>query len=276
MKEASVGYDQPLITHHQTAEMAKPRECALHNPPPTIAPQLAAVLVRRVLVVPSRGDDRLDPPTGQAGPQGIAVIAPIGDQPLGPLAGPAGFPGTPDRDRVERPFEEGDFRRGRRVQVCSQRSTRAIDQHHPLRALAALGNADFRPPFLAGMKLPSAKHSSQRSFCWSLSWARKARHSLSSTPVSSHCLSRRQQVEGLPYRRGSSLHWAPVQRIQRIPSKQRRSGRRGRPPRADGFDWGRWTRMAAQCAFVSPRHAMSRPPIFPGDSWRYDTSSVRF
>jgi hypothetical protein len=62
---------------------------------------------------------------------------------------------------------------------------------------------------------------------------------LSSTPVSSHCLSRRQQVLGLPYRRGHSLHWAPVQRIQRMPSTQRRSSTRGRPPRRDTLGWGR-------------------------------------
>jgi hypothetical protein len=62
---------------------------------------------------------------------------------------------------------------------------------------------------------------------------------LSSTPVSSHCLSRRQQVLGLPYRRGNSLHWAPVQRIQRMPSTQRRSSTRGRPPRRDTLGWGR-------------------------------------
>jgi hypothetical protein len=97
---------------------------------------------------------------------------------------------------------------------------------------------------------------SQRSFCWSWSWARKARHSLSSTPVSSHCLRRRQQVLGLPYRRGSSLHWAPVQRIQRMPSKQRRSATRGRPPRGDTFGWGRWMRMASHCCVVRLLQAM--------------------
>jgi hypothetical protein len=65
---------------------------------------------------------------------------------------------------------------------------------------------------LAGMKRPSAKHASQRSFCWSLSWAKKTRQRVSEMPVSSHCLSRRQHVPGLPYHRGSSRHWAPIQR----------------------------------------------------------------
>jgi hypothetical protein len=268
MKEARVGCDEPLIAHHQTAEMAEPRERALDNPPPAIAPQFPAVLMRRMRVIPSRGDDGLNAPSGQPGTQGVAVIAPIGDQTLGPLPGPPGFARPPDRDRVERLFEEGDLRRGSRFQVCSQRSTRAIDQNHPLRALAPLGRPDLGAPFFAETKLPSAKHSSQRSFCWSLSWAKKARQSASNTPRSSHCLSRRQHVLGLPYRRGSSLHCAPVQRIQRMPSKQRRSATRGRPPRGDNFGGGRWTRMAAHCSLVRPRHAMLRPPCLLGDSWR--------
>jgi hypothetical protein len=94
-----------------------------------------------------------------------------------------------------------------------------------------------------------------------LSWAKKARQSFSSTPVSSQCLSRRQQVAGLPYWRGTSLHGAPVQRIQRTPSKQRRSSTRGRPPREEPWGWGRWTRIASHWAFVNRRHAMSRLPF---------------
>jgi hypothetical protein len=50
-----------------------------------------------------------------------------------------------------------------------------------------------------------------------LSWARKARQSSSRTPVSSHSLSRRQQVLGLPYRRGSSLQGAPVDALKTLP-----------------------------------------------------------
>jgi hypothetical protein len=276
MKEARVGGDQSLIAHHQAAEIAKPGECALDDPPPAIAPQFPAVLMRRMLVIPSRWDDGLNAPSSQAGTQGVAVIAPIGDQTLGPLPGPPGFTRPPDRDRVERPFEEGDLRWGGRLQVCSQRSTRAIDQNHPLCALAPLGLPDLESPFFAETKLPSAKHSSQRSFCWSLSCAKKVRQSVSKTPLSSHALSRRQHVLALLYRRGSSLHWAPVQRIQRMPSKQRWSATRGRPPRGNNFGGGRWTRMAFHCSLVRPRHAMARPPILLGDSWRYDTLTGKF
>jgi hypothetical protein len=190
---------------------------------PAIAVQPPPILMGRFLVVPPSRDDRLNPQPGQAGSQRVAVIASIRDQALGPLAGASGLPRPADRDRVERFLEAGDLHRGRRVQVCSQRSTRAIDQNQPLCTLAPLGLADLGPPFFAGMKPPSAKDSSQRIFSRSFRRARKARQSVGSTPVSSHCLSRRQQVLGLPYRRGSSLHGAPVQRIQRMPSKQRRS-----------------------------------------------------
>jgi hypothetical protein len=276
MKEARIGRDQAFIPYDQATKMAEPRERALDDPPPPISAQLPAVLMRGVLVVAASRDDRLDTPTGQPSPQRIAVIAPIRDQSLGALAGPSRLAGAPNRDRVEGRFKKGDFRRGRRVQVCSQRSTRAIDQNHPLRALAPLGFPDLRSPFFAGMKLPSAKHSSQRSFCWSLSWAKKARQRWSSTPVSSHSLSRRQQVLGLPYRRGSSLHWAPVQRIQRMPSKQRRSSRRGRPPRGDTCGCGRWTRIAFHCCEVRPRHAMCCLLFLLGNSWRHDTPTGRF
>jgi hypothetical protein len=219
--------------------MPLPGEGELHNPSPGIAPQFPPVLMRRPRVVPPRGNDRLKAPPGQPSAQGITVIPPIRNQPLGPPARASGLAGAADGDRLDGGFEARDFRWGRRVQVCSQRRTRAIDQHHPLCALAVFRLADLGAPFSAGTKLPSTKHSSQRIFSWSLSWAKKARQSLSSTPVSSHCLSRRQQALGLPYRRGNALHGAPVQRIQRMPSKQRRSGTRGRPPRRNTFGGGR-------------------------------------
>ena len=276
MEEASIGGDQSLIAHHQTTEMTKPGEGPFHDPPASVAAQFTPVLMGRMFVVAPGGDDRLNAPVGQPSAQRVAVIAPIRNQALRPYTGAPRLPRAADRDRVEGLLEERDLRRGRRVQVCSQRSTRAIDQYHPLGPLAAFRLPDFGPPFLAGIKLPSAKHSSHRSFCWSLSWARKARQSLSKRPISSHSLSRRQQVLGLPYRRGSSLHWAPVHRIHRIPSKHRRSSTRGRPPCTDGFRWGRCSRIASHCSLVSLRHAMSRPPFFLGDSWRYDTLTGRF
>lgn len=260
MKEARIGRDQPLIAHHQPPKVPQPGEGALHYPPPLVPPQLAPILVRSAFVTLAGRDERLRPSLLQPLPQGIAVVGPIGDQPVRTLAGPTRPPCPAHGDRVERLLQESDLRRGCRVQVCSQRSTRAIDQNHPLRALAPLGLAHLRPPFFAGAKLPSAKHSSQRIFSRSLSWAKNARHSLRSTPLSSHSRRRRQQVLGLPYRRGSSLQGAPVHRIQRMPSKHLRASARGRPPLGRGRGGGKWTRIFSHCSSVKCLQAM--PPAY--------------
>jgi len=251
MKEAAIGREQAIIAHRQSAEVAEPADRALDDPAAPIAPQTPSILVGGLRVVAAGGNDGLNAPALEEAPGGIAVVAAVGNQPLRP---------APDRLTRERLLEECDLRRGRRIHVCSQRSTRAIDQYHPLCALAALGGADFGAPFFAEAKLPSTKHSFQRIFWRSLSSVRNARHSTKSAPVSSHCRSRRQQVVALPYRGGSSPHGAPVQRTQRMPSKHRRGSARGRPPRGRRFSRGRCGRIRSHCASVSARHAI--PPRY--------------
>jgi hypothetical protein len=238
MKEACVGSHQPLIAGDEAPNVAPPGARPLDDPSAAVPSPLAAVLMSGMLMGPPRGDDGLNPPVRQAGTQRTTVIATVREQALGPLAAPPGFARPSDGERIEGRFEGCNFCRGRRVQGCSPRGTRAIDQQQPLGPLVPLGLPDCGPPVFAGTKLPPTKHSSQRSFCWPLRWARKARQRLNSTPVSSQVLSRRQQVLGQPNRRGSSLHWAPVHRVQRMPSRQRRSSTRGRPPRADIFASG--------------------------------------
>src|SRR3989304_3957054 len=264
MEEPRVSSDQPLIANHEPSEVADPGKGALHDPAPLVAAQLAAVLMRGLLVVRPGRDDRFNTAADQGSPQGITIKALVRNQPLRMFAGAAGPVGSPDRYRVQRLFEKPHLRRGCRVQVCSQRSTLAIDHNHPLRALAALGLADLEPPFFAGAKLPSAKHSSQRTLSWSLSWANKARHSSRNTPLSSHAFSRRQHVLGLPYRSGSTLHGAPVHRIHKIPSKHRRSSTRGRPPFLPRLlAAGRWSRIFFHCASLCSCHALPPLPSSP-------------
>ncbi len=236
MKEACVGCDQSFIPHHETTKGAQPRKGALHDPAVLVAAQLSSILMSGLTVVATGRDDGLNPMTFQTLPQWVAVKSPVSYEPIRALTGPAWFARSASGDRLKSPLKESDLRRGCRVQGCSQRRTLALDQNHPLRALAPLGLADFVPPFWAGAKLPSAKHSSQRSFCRSFSWARKARHISKNTPFASHSLSLLQQVEGLPYSLGSALQGAPV---QRIPSKQRRSSPRGLPPLGLGLYGGR-------------------------------------
>src|SRR5205085_11911305 len=129
----------------------------------------------------------------------------------------------------ERRFDQLHLRRGSLLQVYSERSTRAIGQYHKLCSLAAFSLPDQRAPFLARMNIPSMKHSSQRTFCWSESWLRKARQRLSSTSLSVHSLRRRWTALLEPYRSGNSLQGAPVHRIQSMPSKHLRSSMGGRP-----------------------------------------------
>jgi len=256
MKETRVGGDQAFIAHDQAAEMPQPGKGAFDNPAMPETAQLAAILMRRLTIVAPRWDDRLDPAPHQGRTQRIAVVTPIGHQPIRSLARPARLARPSDRHGVQGFLQQGHFRRGRRVQVCSQRSTRAIDQNQPLGALAAFGLADFVAPFFAGAKLPSAKHSSQRIFWRSLSWARNARHRLRNTPASSQARSRRHTVLGLPYWRGSSLHGAPVHKIHKMPSKHCRSETRGRPPLGFGFAAGSCFSTSSHCLSVSFRQAM--------------------
>ena len=198
MAETCRGRDQPLVAHDEAPNVSQPGKGPFHEPPAAVAAQFTPVLRGGMFVVAPGGDHGRDPPPGQASPKGVAVRAPIRHQALGALARAAGCAGAADRDRLEGLFEARDFRRGRRVHGCSQRRTRAIDQHHPRGPLAACRGPDLRPPLFAGMKLPSTTHASPRSFSWSVSWARKARQSWSRMPVSSQCLRRRQQVLGRP------------------------------------------------------------------------------
>jgi hypothetical protein len=251
MHEASKDRVVAFIAHDQTAKMPEPGNRPLHNPAAAVTSQPASILMCCSPVVGASWDDRLDALLHELLAQGIAVIAPIQHQALGLAPWATGAVCTFDRNTVQTVREQFHFRRGRRVQVCSQRSTRAIDQNQALCAFAALGLADFRPPFFAGAKVPSAKHSSQRIFSWSFKSASKARHRFKSTPDASQCCKRRQQVLGLPYCLGKALHGAPVQRIHRMPSKQHRFGTRGRPPFGLGFSGGSSASMRAHCLSVT-------------------------
>lgn len=251
MEETRISLNQTLVTYYKAAEVTEPSEGALNYPSSLVPTHLAPILVSgSPIVAPSRYY-RLNATPLECLAKRVRVIAPVCYEPIGTLAWSPGSVGAPHSYGIERMFEQLHLRRGCRVQVCSQRSTRAIDQNHPLRTLAPLGLAHFRAPFLAGAKLPSAKHSSQRILSRSLSFARKTRHISSNAPLSSHSRSLRQQVEALPYSLGSSLHCAPVHSTHNMPSKQRRSSARGLPPLGLGLCRGRCGIISSHCLSVS-------------------------
>ena len=259
-----------LIAHHQTAEVLQPGIRALDNPPPFVASQLAPILMRRHLVILTLRDDWLNLSLHQQQPRRVTVIGPVANQPLRLMRSPVLAASLLHLHLVERCFKEFDFRRGSRLQVYSERSTRAIGQYHKLRSLAALGFADFCAPFFALTNMPSIKHSFQRTRFWSLSWSKKARHKFNRTPLSAHSLKRRWTALLEPYRAGNSLHGAPVQRIHKMPSKHLRSLVGGRPPLALGFRLGRWFAINSHCLSVTARQAIR----FPSDLVRCSSQTI--
>lgn len=216
-----------LMTDQQASELTKPRMSSLHNPTALITPQFAPIFVAPSLVVFPVRRNQFDAALLQSLAQRVGVVAAVGDHALR-LLPRAAFP-TWYPDFGERGFRKRNFTGGGTFQPNSQRKTLTVDQYHPLRPLAPLGFADREAPFFAGAKLPSKKVSSHLSKPSSSSAPSNVRHACSHTPSSSHCLSRRQQVEGEANSSGTNRHAAPVCRIHRMPSKQARFDAQGRP-----------------------------------------------
>ena len=234
MKESLVNGKRAVVAHHQSAEVAEPREGTFHDPSSLVAPQRPTVLRRRFASVLPMRHDQLDAACRQLLAQGVAIVTAVGDQAARLLPRTTAAMPVPYTDRLERRRDEPDLRRGSSVKVVSQRNTRAVDQYHPLRALAPLGFADSAAPFLAGAKLPSIKDSLHFN-CWrSFNSPRKARQIVSQTSCSSQSRRRRQQVEGDANSSGKSCQRAPLRSIHKMPSKTLRSGAGGRPPRGRG------------------------------------------
>lgn len=226
--EGTIVGQRVVVADRQAAKAQQPRDGALDDPAPTVATQRAPILIA-VRAVGLVGGDELNPSTLQPPPQLATVVAAIGDDARGVL------PGTPrphaaDGYGGERRFREMALREVGGGQVHSERKTRAVDQYHELCPLTLACLADTSAPFFAGANVPSRKASLHCTRPFASSSLRNARHSESQTCCRSHSAKRRQQVAGLGKSAGRSRQRAPVRRIQRIPSKQARSGARGRPP----------------------------------------------
>jgi hypothetical protein len=253
MKEGLVNGKRAVIAHHQSAEVTEPRDGAFYDPPSLTATQRATVLRRRFASILPMWGDQLDTAPRQLLTQGVAIVAPVGDQAERPLPGTTSPMTTTYTDRLERRLDEPNLRGGGRVKVVSQRKTLAVDHHHPLRPLAPLGFADSIAPFFAGAKLPSRKDSLHFN-CWrSFNSPRKARQIPNQIPCLSQSRSLRQQVEGDGNSSGKSCQRAPLRKIHKMPSKTWRSLARGRPPCGRGGRLGSKGRILSHWASVSNR-----------------------
>jgi hypothetical protein len=253
VKERLIDRERAVVANDQSPVIAQPADGAFDDPTPSVSPKGTTVLGGRsgpVLMV--RGD-QFDAPPGQSLSQRVAVVAAVGNHPLRFLPGTTRMVPSRYLDRLERPLRQPDFRRGCRVKVVSQRNTRAVDHHHPLRAFPPAGFAHCEAPFLAGAKLPSRKDSLHFNCCRSFNSLRKARQMASQIPCSSQSRSRRQQVEGCGNSSGRSCQRAPLRKIHKMPSSTLRSGLGGRPPRGRSGRLGSKGRIFSHWASVSNR-----------------------
>ena len=238
------------MSDDQATIAAEPGEGSLNDPATAIATESAPVIIAAAEVpIPIR-DDGHDASSAQRIAQGVTIVAPVGDEACG-LLPRSSRPAPRDTDRVQRGVDEFDFRRAGRGDVNSQRNTRAVDHHHPLRTLAAGGAADLGAPFFAEANEPSMNVFSHRSRPRASSSPRNARHIASHVPSSSHWRSRRQQVDPLGYPSGRSRQRAPVFNTQRMPSRTSRLLTRGRPPFGERRPRGRCRSILAHCASVT-------------------------
>ena len=237
MKESLINLDVPLMSDNQASKIAEPCKCTLNNPSLTVTPEFSPVLRFWFLPVHAVRDNQVNFNFFQPVSQWIAVVRSVCNQTLGPLLR-ATFARTGHFDRVKGFLRESYFRWRGRGKDASQRNTLAVDHHHPLCAFAPFCFTDAIAPFFAGTKLPSINASCQSMSPFSSSIDKNFRQTSSQTPFSSQSLKRRQQVDGLGYRRGKSCHRAPVRRIQRIPSRTWRLSEGGRPPLGLRFGLG--------------------------------------
>ena len=218
-----------LVSHNNASIVGDPAKGALDCISSPVAIPESVILSIDISVIAAMGREQSDASFPQTFASRVAVVGLVSD--YSPRSGPRSSGSSFwDSDFSNNLIKESDLSRRGTVGMASERNTLAIDQYHALRSLSPLGFPDSRAPFFAGKKLASTNTSSQsRMPLWSSS-ERKALHMSLSTSASYHSLKRRQQVDGLGYRSGRSLHLAPVFSTQSIPSNTSLSSALGRPP----------------------------------------------
>lgn len=215
------------MAHEESAELTEPCVSAFDDPASFVTSELPAVLVAPEFAVLAVRHDEVDASLGEPFAQRVGVVGAVCDYAFGLL--PRTAFGSRDIDFGERGFRKRNFSRRGTLEPNSQWKTLAVDQYHPLCALAALGFTDCGAPFFAGAKLPSRNVSSHFSRPSPSSAPSSVRQASSQTSCSSHCFNRRQQVAGEGYFSGKNLHAAPVCNTHRMPSRQARFDTHGRP-----------------------------------------------
>lgn len=248
MEKRLIDFEASFVAHHQAPKVADPSKGPFDLPPALVPSQLSSIMVSPLLTVPTIRDDQIDPSLRvQPLPQGVAVVAFVANQSLG-------FRSLLIWSKVnvvQGRFQQCHFRRLGRAELTCQRNSFTIDHHHPLCTFATLGFSNSVPPFFAGAKEASAKHSSQRSRPRFSNISRNMRQTSNQIPRSSQSASRRQHVEAEGYPRGSAFQRAPLRSTQRMPSTTGRLGIGLGPPRSEAAGSGSRGASLAHCSSVS-------------------------
>jgi hypothetical protein len=195
-------------------ELVQPSKQALDLPAAFISAQRTPVLSCRSGTIASMRCNQANASGCESLIERIAVIGTIPDKSSG---------SSQREGLIEGRFDKGDFMWTSRIRVHGEWKTMSICNHHELRTFAALGFSHFVAPFFATEKVPSMKHSSRS--IWPRFSRCRARSSniLRNTPVLTHTLKRRKQVEPEGKRFGRSAQPAPVRNTHKTPFNTARS-----------------------------------------------------
>lgn len=247
-----------FVASYKSPEVLDPTNRPLHFPATAVATKLAPVLCRSVDPVRTMGADQLDAALPKSRAQRVAVCSGIVNQPER-----LSSKNTPFEQRLDKRY----FVRTGAGCIDTQRDSMTIGKDHEFGPLASLRFANLFAPFFADENVPSANDSSRSMRRCRSSLRSNRPHAISQMPSSVHCFKRRQQVAGDGKQSGRSLQGAPVRRIQRIPSTQRRAGTRGRPPSGPTGDSGKRSAIRFHCSSSSRNSGSIMDPV--------DDSTVR-
>ena len=233
--EAVQDVEPPFVADGQAPEAREPRQGAFDDPA-MAAQTLAAVDA-------ASGDPRGDapPPSGPAA--AVKVVGLVGVEFGRPSARAAHA--LPDRrHRVDQGGEAPAVVLVRRTERKGERDAVRVGENVALGGgLAAVGRVRARrlAPLLAENEALSSAARDQSTAFARPSRSSSTRWSLAQTPACCQSRSRRQQVipDPQPISRGSRSQPMPVRSTNTMPSRQARSGTRGRPPLGLGGSGGR-------------------------------------
>src|ERR1043166_1279117 len=205
LDQAEIIFSMVLIAHDQATEVVKPSEQTFHFPATLEGAQRATILslVLRAAVPFVRRNHFGAKFIGHLLIQAVAVVGLVANQALGHVGHKTLFH-----------CRRHQFHFSRTSTLCAygDRKTVAVRNRHEFAALATFSFSHAEPPFFAGTKVPSMKHSRRSMPPRSLrSWA-TASSTSSSALERTQFWNRRCTVWYGPYCAGRSCQRAPVRK----------------------------------------------------------------